>query len=305
MTPAKSEVTGMATVQDQLNTRASESAAGIGKVYDASINSQRQALLDAYTKNAADQAAQKEATTKAYQTGTYDVGVQNARNARNTTQFADVRNANTGSGSQHSLSLGNAAAKSLGTMAVGQQAAMAESDRRSALLNSAYQGQVQAAIADNDYKRAAALLDDYKNQRTWQEQQAQILASYGNFDPYATLYGQNAANGMRNVWMAQNPDVAYRTGAIDAEMYKNITGKYPAGYTPPSSGGGGWYYGPVKKKDDDGLNGPSGGSNELVFYNNGRTVTRAAPAGKITTINAPSTNPSGRSTNTTVQVVKP
>ena len=43
---------------------------------------------------------------------------------------------------------------------------------------------------------------------------------------------------MQKVWQAQNPEVAYRTGAIDAETYKKITGKYPEGYEP--EGGGGW-----------------------------------------------------------------
>lgn len=263
----------MATVQDQLNARATESTANINKVYDASINSQRQALLNAYNENAADQTAQREATRKAFETGTYDVGVQNARNAANTTQFADVRRVNSGTGSQHALNLGTTRAASVGTMQVGQQAALAESDRRNTMLKTAYQGQVQEAIAANDYKRAAALLDDYKNQKAWQENQAKILAGYGNFDPYAQIYGQDAANGMRNVWLAQNPDVAYRTGAIDAEMYKNITGKYPAGYTPPSSGGGGWYYGPVKSVDDDGT---IGGPKNVIGH-----VTRTAPDGTV------------------------
>jgi hypothetical protein len=107
-----------------------------------------------------------------------------------------------------------------------------------------YQNQVQSAIADNDCKRAAALLDDYNNQNKWRDQQAQILASYGNFECYRPLYGDTAVDSMQRVWDAKNPDVAYRTGQIDAETYKSITGSYPAGYTPPWSGGwGGWGYG--------------------------------------------------------------
>jgi len=238
----------MATVQSQLNARATESAAGINKTYDANIKAQKQGLLDAYNANTAAQEQQTQKIRKDYDTAGYDVGVQNARNNRNVTQFADVRGMNWEGGSQHALSLGNAAAKATGTIDSARQAALAESGRQQALLTANYNNQVQAAIADNDYKRAAALLDDYNNQKKWQEQQAEILASYGNFDPYASLYGDTAAQSMRNVWLAQNPDVAYRTGAIDAEQYKNITGKYPAGYTPPSAGGGYYYGGYVKPK---------------------------------------------------------
>ena len=111
---------------------------------------------------------------------------------------------------------------------------------------------MQSAIADNDYKRAAALLDDYNNQNKWADEQAQILATYGNMDPYKELYGDTAAETMQKVWNAQNPDVAYRTGQITAEQYKQITGGYPRGYTPPWSGGwGGWGYGGGGPGDDD------------------------------------------------------
>jgi hypothetical protein len=50
---------------------------------------------------------------------------------------------------------------------------------------------------------------------------------------------------MRELWIAQNPDLAYNTGAIDAERYRSMTGVYPPGYQAPSSGG---YYGGSSKK---------------------------------------------------------
>jgi len=233
----------MATVQDQFNTREKESQANIKSTYDTALNTQKQGLLDAYNANTAAQEQQGQDIRKNYGIASADVGVQNAREARNTAQFADVRGVNTGMGSQHQLNLAGAAAQSNAVIDFARQQALEENERQKQLMTSTYQNQVQAAVADNDYKRAAALLDDYKNQRNWQEQQAQILASYGNFDPYASLYGQDAANGMQSVWNAQHPEEAYRLGRIDAETYKNITGKYPRGYTPPSTGGWGYYYG--------------------------------------------------------------
>ena len=229
---------------DQIKKVSSETATGINKAYDTSLNAQKQALLDAYNTNTAAQTQQGQQVQQQASWMGKDLGVQATRNTNNINQFADVRGLNRQTGSQAALSLGNARNSAANILDVQQNAALAESKRQLDQLKVKYQADVAAAIADNDYKRAAALLDDYNNQNTWREKQAEILASYGNFDPYGELYGTDAATGMKNVWLAQNPDVAYRTGQISAETYKNITGHYPAGYTPPSyGGGGGWYYG--------------------------------------------------------------
>jgi len=230
------------TVQEQMKTRETDSQAGINKIYEGNLTTQKQALLDAYNANTAAQAQQGQNIQQNYAGANYDIGVQNARNENNLTQFADLRGANTAAGSQHRLNLGNARARAENALAYQQQQALAENQRQQQLTTQMYQNQVDAAFADNDYKKAAALLDDYNNQNTWREQQAQILATYGNFDPYKDLYGNDAAAAMQKVWQAQNPDVAYRTGAITPQQYKDITGSWPAGYTPPSSGGG-FYWG--------------------------------------------------------------
>ena len=52
-------------------------------------------------------------------------------------------------------------------------------------------------------------------------------------------------------WKASNPDLAYRTGAITAEEYKNFTGVYPPGYAAPSSGGQIWDGGIYSPKKED------------------------------------------------------
>ena len=44
---------------------------------------------------------------------------------------------------------------------------------------------------------------------------------------------------MEQTWVNSNPDLAYRNGMITADEYRDRTGEYPIGYTPPSSGGGG------------------------------------------------------------------
>ena len=291
-------------VMDAMNQRGTESQAGINSAYDANLGAQKQALLNAYNANTQAQTQQGQNIQKTYEQAGYDVGVQNARNQTNLDQFADVRNVNRQMGSQQALSLGNAAARANAAIDFQKQQALQENERQKQMLTMNYNNQVQAALADNDYKRAAALLDDYNNQQKWNDQQAQILASYGNFDPYKNLYGDTAGSAMQAVCNAQNPEVAYRTGAIDAEAYKNITGKYPAGYTPPSYGyglpDGWWNWTPEEKEKVANL--PYG--QNTYFYNSGRSVTRAANGANVGKVYYSAPTPDGGTANQSIMVVK-
>lgn len=257
------------TVQQQFEARSAQNQAGITKAYDAGIEAQKQSLLDAYNANTA---AQQGAAETARQTGgtlSGDLAVQNARNRENINRFADVRGVNRQQGSQAALQLGNAGNAAMASMAFRQQQALAENQRQQDLAKVQYQARVQSAIADKDYKQAAALLDNYNNENKWRDQQAALLASYGNFDPYKNLYGDEAGSAMQKVWQAQNPEVAYRTGAISAEQYRQLTGNYPAGYNPGGGGGGwGWYPGAGGPGDGD-LGGPGSGKGGFEVGGNG------------------------------------
>lgn len=99
---------------------------------------------------------------------------------------------------------------------------------------------------NTDYERYRNALSDYRYDLSLNEdranQLASDLASYGDFSGYAELYGQDAADTMAKTWAAANPLAAYLNGQIDEEQYRQITGEYPIGYTPPgtgSTGGGG------------------------------------------------------------------
>ena len=117
-------------------------------------------------------------------------------------------------------------------MRTSQAEAMAEADRGLADLERQYQANVSSAIADNDYKRAQALMNEYNNGYSRDLSTAKTLAAYGDFSGYAGLYGQDTADNMAALWKAQNPELAYNTGRMTAEEYKTLTGKYPAGYQP-------------------------------------------------------------------------
>ena len=227
------------TVQEQFQTRSAENQAGITKAYDSGIAAQKQSLLDAYNANTGAQQTAGQTIRQTYGTGSNDLAVQNARNTGNINQFADVRNVNRQQGSQAALQLNNARARAESALAYRQQQALAENQRQQDLAKAQYQAQVQAALADKDYKQAAALLDDYNNQNKWRDEQAQILATYGNFEPYKDLYGEDTANAMKAVWTRQNPDTAYKMGDMDPYTYHDVTGRWPAGFNP-GGGGAGW-----------------------------------------------------------------
>lgn len=50
------------------------------------------------------------------------------------------------------------------------------------------------------------------------------------------------ANAMLQMWMAQNPQLAYNNGQLSAEDFYKMTGTYPIGYTAPGGGGGPSYW---------------------------------------------------------------
>ena len=58
------------------------------------------------------------------------------------------------------------------------------------------------------------------------------------------------AESFGRAWKAENPDLAYRTGAITPDEYWQMTGEYPEGYAPPAAGGSagsGWNNGGLSR----------------------------------------------------------
>jgi hypothetical protein len=88
-----------------------------------------------------------------------------------------------------------------------------------------YQNALASARADAENKKAAALIADQNNQNNWYDNQAKLMAGYGDFSAYERLYGKDAAQQMRDVWIVQNPEAALGAGLIDQARYKQITGK--------------------------------------------------------------------------------
>lgn len=224
----------------------------INQMYDASKTSQLAGLESAYTQNLSDATAQKEQIDKQYNQAANDLGVQYERNRYNNNLQAAANGLNVGTGSQMNLALNSQYGRDFGNLRGQQAAAQVEQDRQINNIESQYRLQVQQAIADNDLARAAALVDEANNQisqltNAYQLQQqdlgnqAALLASAGDYSGYQNMFGltNDQVGTLQTQWAAQNPDLAWQSGMIDANQYRAITGKYPAGYNPGGGGGGG------------------------------------------------------------------
>lgn len=224
----------MATFEEQYR-KYSTSGQGqaINDMYDAKQQSQLQQLESAYQASKSEAEAARDKLPGQYQQQANDLSSQYERNRRNFNIQAAGAGLNSGTASQAALAQNSAYQRDMGNLRTAQADAMTEADRGIAELERQYQANVSSAIADNDYQRAQALLNEYNNGYTRDLNTAKTLAAYGDFSGYAGLYGQDTANNMAALWKAQNPDLAYNTGRMSAEEYKAITGKYPAGYEAP------------------------------------------------------------------------
>lgn len=204
----------------------------VNDLYDAKKESQLTQLESAYQASRSEAEAARDRLPGQYRQQANDLSAQYERNRRNFNLQAEASGLNTGAASQAALAQNSAWQRDMGNLRTSQAEAMAEADRGLADLERQYQANVSSAIADNDYKRAQALMNEYNNGYSRDLSTAKTLAAYGDFSGYASLYGQETANNMAALWKAQNPDLAYNTGRMTAEEYKAITGKYPAGYQP-------------------------------------------------------------------------
>lgn len=151
--------------------------------------------------------------------------MQYERNRRNFNQQAAGSGLNTGTASQAALAQNSTWQRDYGNLRTAEADALAKADRQMAALETQYKSAVASAIAENDYDRAKALMDEYSNQESRDAAMAKTLASYGDFSGYAKLYGDDAANNMAQYWIYSNPKLAYDMGRISAEDYARLTGQ--------------------------------------------------------------------------------
>ena len=250
----KKTKTSKSQLQTQFEKRQQEAQKGINAAYDKTLANQTNKINKRQDKNDKAWESAEKATKKYYTAVSKDVQQQIKQNGQGLNTFAQTNGINTGAGSQQSLQLNQVRSTSRGQIQAQRIRALEENTRQRELAKTDSQNRVAQALANHDYARAAALLDDFNNQDAWRENQAKLLAGYGNFNAYSLMYGNGQANNMKQFWIATNPEMAYNTGAINANRYKEITGKDAPDIAPTGGGGGS----PV----DDGA----------AYYHNGRPV---------------------------------
>ena len=355
--PVRSQVsanytpTGLSN-QANLNNYNAQREQQIRNVHDTALANTKQGLKTAYDQNMSDLQAARDKISPQYQASINQLTAEYERQRRNNNLQAAANGLNTGAGSQMQLGQMNIYASQNAGLRRAENEALNEANRGIADLGVKYRNDIAQAVANNDYKLAAAMLDEYENQynrqmtlenqnyqrerelenqayqrayneenrdysrnwnrderdysrayneenrdytrafneenrdytrqwntenrdyerayneenrdytrawnqderdydRTWNQDErtydrtmteAANRAEFGDFSGYAQLYGQGVADAMKEVWVAQNPMVAYSTGAITADQYMMLTGKYPYNYggSSGSSYGGGY-----------------------------------------------------------------
>lgn len=218
----------------------------INSMYDAQRDARLNELKSGYEQSKSEHIAAQGKIAPQYQSAANALAVEAERNKRNFNLQAAANGLNTGAGGQAALAQNSAYQRDYGGLRTAEADAQAEAARQLANLEAKYQSDVASALANNDYQRAAAMYDEFKNSQNQDMQKAQILAEFGDFSGYASLYGQESADNMFRIWAIQNPELAYSVGKITKQQRDNIkSGRYMDEVRSSGSGSGGdpWAYG--------------------------------------------------------------
>lgn len=217
----------MATIQDTMAQRQTESTNRINNLYNQQYNSQAAQLKSAYDQNLAKAQREQAAIAPQYQTQANQMAAQYERNRRNANLGAMNSGLGTGVAVQQQDALNRMYQQNYAGLRNQEAQAQTEAGQRMVDLGTEYQNQLNQARAEAENKKASALVTEQNSLNNWYDTQAKQLAQYGNFSAYERLYGPEAAAQMKNVWIIQNPETALGAGMIDAARYKQITGRAP------------------------------------------------------------------------------
>lgn len=168
-------------------------AAYINKMYDGSLESQKQALTQNYDTGVSDIAASAEKQRKATDANLNRTYVESAKAAKN---YGEVQNAyglTSGAMAQARLAQDNQLQADLTALRAAQTDSDAQFERQRNLLAKEYSAAIAKAQADNDYQRAQALYEAAKadeDQLTQMQKEAgNLMAGVGDYSILAKLYG--------------------------------------------------------------------------------------------------------------------
>ena len=216
----------MASLQETFAQRQNESASQINNMYDKQNATQAAGLKAEYDRNMSNAQAEANKIAPAYQIQANTLAGQFERQRRNANLNGMLSGLGSGAGQQQQNAMRNQFMGQYGALRGQEAGAVNDANQKMADLTTTYNNALVSARAETDAKRDQELVKNYDTNRQWYEQQAQNLASnYGQFNNLKDIYGEAQANQMRNTWIAQNPEAAFRSGMISADDYKKLTGK--------------------------------------------------------------------------------
>jgi len=199
----------------------------INDMYEANINAQKIRLQEAGDQALSDAKANRDKIAGIYDRQRNAAAADWERQRRNFLEGAATSGLNTGAGSQAELHMMGSQQKTQNTLNAAQAQAETEADRNISDIARTTQSAINEAVQENDYKRAAALLDEYNAEYSRQMERASALSQYGDFSGYAAIYGAETARMMFFSWAAQNPQLAYTMGVITNDQYQNLRSARP------------------------------------------------------------------------------
>lgn len=168
-------------------------AAYINKMYDGSLESQKQTLASGYENNVSNIDASMEKQQKATDANLNRTYVEAAKAAKN---YGEVQNAyglTSGAMAQARLAQDNQLQADLTALRAAQTDSDAQFERQRNLLAKEYSAAIAKAQADNDYQRAQALYNaakaDEDQLMQMQKEAGNLMAGVGDYSILAKLYG--------------------------------------------------------------------------------------------------------------------
>lgn len=214
--------TALSATSSPAASTASEGENRVNAMFDAQKEAQLNQLETAYNQSMTAAQEAKDKIAPQYQSSANALSVEHERNKRNLNQQAAMNGINTGTGSQMALAQNSAYQRDAGALRKSEAEALTAADKNMADLTAKHKSSISQLIADNDYDRAVALFQQYKDDKQEALVKAEQLASFGNFSGYEGIYTPEEIASMKTGWAASNPQLALATGAITQSQYDNL-----------------------------------------------------------------------------------
>lgn len=134
----------------------------VNQLYDAAAQAQMEALKKAFDQNSAALEGEREEIPLIFQSQRNAVAGQSEVAGKNFNEYAAASGLNSGAGGQAALARSNQLQGDLSALGAQEAAEQRAVDRQLIQLKTRYQDEIAQAIADGEYKRAAALLQEYQ-----------------------------------------------------------------------------------------------------------------------------------------------